>query len=153
MSSQTEQRGFTVGREVGGCGRCTRFVLGLLGLASIGVSVARLGPSAALPGQLTISLLLTAALYLALFWLFGERIPHPRLRTVIFWLPAAFILLTGGWGLGVLLYWSVACLLAALSAYGGCEVVVLPSLVFRRHYTVYCPLNAIDLVERRYTKR
>src|SRR5579859_857293 len=23
---------------------------------------------------------------------------------------------------------------------------------FRRYYTVYCPLNAIDLVERRYTR-
>ena len=63
MSSQTQQRGFTIGQEVGGCGRCTRFVLGLLGLASIGMSVARLGPSAALFGQITISLHLTAALY------------------------------------------------------------------------------------------
>ena len=35
----------------------------------------------------------------------------------------------------------------------GCEVVAFPSLLFRRQYTVYCPLNAIDLVERRYTKR
>jgi uncharacterized protein DUF6410 len=38
-------------------------------------------------------------------------------------------------------------------AYGDCEVVALPGLLFRRHYTVYCPLNVIDLVERRYTKR
>ena len=152
MSVQTKQRGFTIGRQVGGCGRWTRFVLGLLGLAYIGVSVARLGPSAALLGQITISLLLTAALYLALFWLLGERVSHPWLRTVIFWLPAAFILLPGGWGLGVLLYWSVACLVTALTAYGGCEVVAFPSLLFRRYYTVYCPLNAIDLIERHYTR-
>src|SRR6266699_2475490 len=56
------------------------------------------------------------------------------------------------WGLGVLLYWSVAGLLTALVSYGGCEVVALPSLLFRRYYTVYCPLNAIDLIERRYTR-
>ncbi len=153
MSLQTEQRGFTIGRQVGGCGRCTRFVLGLLGLAYIGTVVAHLGPSAVLIGQIAISLLLTTALYVALFWLLSERIPHPWLRTVIFWFPAVFILLPGGWGLGVLLYWSVACLLAALSSYGGCEVVVFPSLLFRRHSTVYCPLNVVDLVERHYTKR
>jgi len=153
MSFQTEHHGFAVGREVGGCGRCTRFVLGLLGLVYIGTSVARLGPSATLIGQIAGSLLLTAVLYIVLFWQLGERVSHPWLRTVIFWIPAAFILLPWGWGLGVLLYWSVACLLAALTAYGGCEVVVFPSLLFRRHYTVYCPLNAIDLIERRYTKR
>jgi hypothetical protein len=97
-------------------------------------------------------LLLTTALYIVLFWLLGERVSQPWLRTVIFWLPALFILLPGGWGLGVLLYWSVACLLTALVSYGGCEVVALPSLLFRRYYTVYCPLNAIDLIERRYTR-
>jgi|SRR5207247_8000904 len=153
MSLQTEHRGFAVGREVGGCGRCTRLVLGLLGLVYIGTSVARLGPSAALISQIAGSLLLTAVLYIVLFWALGERVSHPWLRTVIFWLPAAFILLPWGWGLGVLLYWSVACLLAALTAYGGCEIVAFPSLLFRRRYVVYCPLNAIDLVERRYTKR
>ncbi len=136
MSLQTEQRAFTIGRQVGGCGRSTRFVFGLLGLAYIGASVAHFGPSAALIGQIAVSLLLTVALYL-----------------VLFWLPAVFIFLPGGWGLGVLLYWSLTCLVAAVSSYGGCEVVVFPSLLFRRQYTVYCLLNAIDLIERRYTKR
>ncbi len=56
-------------------------------------------------------------------------------------------------GLGVLLYWSVSCLIAALLSHGDCEIVAFPSLLFRRHYTVYCPLNAVDLVERHYTKR
>ena len=153
MSLQTEQRGFTIGRQVGGCGRCTRFVLGLLGLAYIGTVVVHLGLSAALLGQIAISLISTTALYVALFWLLSERIQHPWLRTVIFWLPAVFILLPGGWGLGVLLYWSVACLGAALSSYRGCEVVAFPSLLFRRQCTVYCPLNVVDLVERRYTKQ
>jgi uncharacterized protein DUF6410 len=152
MSLQMEHRGFTIGRQVGGCGRWARFVLGLLGLAYIGVEVAHLGPSAALIERLAGGLLLTTALYLAVFWLLGERVSQPWLRTVIFWLPAVFILLPEGWGLGVLLYWSVACLVTALVSYGGCEVVALPSLLFRRYYTVYCPLNAIDLIERRYTR-
>jgi uncharacterized protein DUF6410 len=153
MLFKTEQRGFAVGQEVGSCGRYTRFVLGLLGLVYIGTSVVQMGPSATLLGQIAGGLLLTVVLYIVLFWALGERVPHPWLRTVIFWLPAVFILLPWGWGFGVLLYWSLACLLTALMAYGGCEVVALPSLLFRRYYTVYCPLNAIDLVERRYTQR
>jgi Family of unknown function (DUF6410) len=53
----------------------------------------------------------------------------------------------------VLLYLSVSLIVAALSSYGGCEVVAFPGLLLRRHSTVYCPLNAIDLVERRRTSR
>jgi hypothetical protein len=157
MASQTKPRGFAVGQEVGWCGRCTRVVLGLLGLMSIGTEVAQSGLSAALIGQLAGGLLLTAVLYLALFWQLGERVHHPWLRTILFWLPAAFIpflfLIPWGWGFGVLLYLSVSLLVAALSSYGGGEVAAFPGLLFQRHSTIYCPLNAIDLVERRYTRR
>jgi hypothetical protein len=157
MSLKKEKPGFAVGREVGRCGRFTRLVLGLLGLILIGTTVAQARLSFALIGQMVGSLLLTAALYLILFWQLGERIAHPWLRTVIFWAPLAFVpflfLIPWGWGFGVLLYWSVSCLMAALLSHGDCEIVAFPSLLFGRHYTVYCPLNAIDLVERRHTKR
>ena len=153
MSSKTGYRGFVVGREIGGCGRCARLVLGLLGLVYIGTSIAQMEPSAALIGKITGGLLLTTVLYVVLFWQLSERVSHPWLRTVIFWLPMVLILIPWGWGLGVLLYLSVSLIVAALSSYGGCEVVAFPSLLFRRHCTVYCPLNAIDLVERRYTQR
>ena len=160
MLFKSEQRGFAVGQEVGSCGRCTRVVLGLLGLVYIGGSVAQSGLSAALLGQIGGSLLLTAILYIALFWVLGARVLshlHPWIRTGIFWGPMLFIplllLISWGWGFGMLLYLSVTLIVGGLTSYGGCEVVALPSLLFRRHYTVYCPLNAIDLVERRYTKR
>ena len=157
MSSQTDHRGFALGQEVGWCGRCTRVVLGLLGLIYVGTEVLQSGLSAVLIGQLTGGLLLTVVLYLVLFWQLGDRVRHPWLRTVMFWLPAAFIpflfLIPWGWGFGVLLYLSVSLIVAALSSYGGCEVVAFPSLLFRRHSTIYCPLNAIDLIERRYTRR
>jgi len=152
MSFQTEHRGFTVGREIGICGRCTRFVLGLLGLVSIGIAVAKIGPSATLFGLIAMSLLLTVALYLVLFRQLGERVSHPWLLTLMFWLPAAFILLPWDWGLGVLLYWSVACLLAALSSYGGGAGggVSRPPLS-----TIHglLPAQCHRLVERRYTQR
>lgn len=160
MSCNSEHRGIAVGREVGRCGRCTRVVLGLLGLVYIAAQVSQARLSGGLIGQLAGGALLSMALYLALFWALGKRMlapVHPWLHTVIFWLPAAFIpflfLIPWGWGFGVLLYLCVSLIVAALSSYGGCEVVALPSLLFRRHYAIYCPLNAIDLIERRYTKR
>ena len=157
MSFKTENRRFAVGREIGGCGRCTRLVLGLLGLVYIGTSIVQNGPSAALIGQIAGGLLLAAVLYIVLFWTLGGRVHHAWLRTIIFWLPVAFIpflfLIPWGWGFGVLLYVCVSLIVAALTSYGGCEVVAFPCLLFHRHYAIYCPLNAIDLVERRYTQR
>jgi hypothetical protein len=52
MLFQTEHRVFAVGRVVGTSGRCTRFVPGLLGLISIGLAVAKIGPSSTLIGQI-----------------------------------------------------------------------------------------------------
>jgi hypothetical protein len=115
------------------------------------------GLSAALVARLAGGFLSTAVLYVVLFWQLGERVRHPWLRTGLFWLPVAFIpflfLIPWEWGFGVLLYLSVSLLVAALLSYGGCEMAALSSLLFRRHDAIYCLLNVIDLVERRWTKR
>jgi hypothetical protein len=37
-------------------------------------------------------------------------------------------------------------------SYGGCEVVAIPSLIFRTRYTLYCPYNAVDVVENALLK-
>jgi hypothetical protein len=157
MSHNNKRRAIVVGQEVGSCGRCTRFVLGLLGLLYIGTAVVHSGLSAALIGQIAGGFLLTLVLYVVVFWQLGDRVRHIWLRTVIFWLPAAFVpflfLILWGWGFGVLLYLCVSIIVAALSSYGGCEVVALPGILFRRQNAIYCPLNAIDLIERRYTQR
>jgi hypothetical protein len=50
---------------------------------------------------------------------------------------------------GMVAYFSASLLLNAAKNYGGCEVLALPSLLLGRWYTVYCPLNVIDAVERR----
>ena len=103
---------------------------------------------------------MAAVLYIVIFWILGKRMLahlHPWIRTGVLWVPLAFIpfllLIPWGWGFGVLLYMCVALIIGALTSYGGCEVVALPSLLFRQRYAVYCPLNVIDLVERRYAKR
>jgi hypothetical protein len=51
---------------------------------------------------------------------------------------------------GVGLYVGAALILTAFIGYGGCEVVALPTLLFRRRYVLYCPLNAVDAPERSF---
>jgi hypothetical protein len=84
-------------------------------------------------------------LYVVLFWTLGDRVRHPWLRTGIFWIPVVFIpflfLIPWGWGFGVLLYLCMSLIVAALSSYGGCEVVALPGLLFRRHYAILLPAH------------
>jgi len=159
MRKESEHRSFAIGQEIGWVGRLTRLALGLLGLGYVAMNVSQATLSIALIGQLTGGALLMTTLYVVAFWVMGERVLarlHPWMRTGMFWSPLALIpflfLIPWGWGSGVLLYMSVALIVGALTSYGGCEVVALPSFLFRRRYVVYCPLNAIDLVERRYAK-
>src|SRR5260370_19308756 len=135
MSCKTENRGFAVGREVGRCGRCTRFVLGLLGLIYIAAQVSQARLSGALVGQIAGGALLSTILYIVLFWALREKMfahIHSWLRTVIFWIPAAFIpflfLIPWGWWSGELLSLSVSLIVASLSSYDACQVVACPSL-------------------------
>ena len=37
---------------------------------------------------------------------------------------------------------------AFIMSYGGCEVIAIPSLIFGQRYVVYCPWNAVDLVDK-----
>jgi hypothetical protein len=52
--------------------------------------VAQVGLSATLIGQIAGGLLLIAVLYIVIFWQLCDRLRHPWLRTVIFWIPVAF---------------------------------------------------------------
>jgi len=105
------------------------------------------------------------AAYLALYGLLGERVfarANPWLNTLILVGPALVISywnLTLGAALGVdlpasltlamLLYVGSSLLVQTFIGYGGCEVVALPILVFRRRYVTYCiPLVLVDSAER-----
>src|SRR5262249_41654199 len=89
--------------------------------------------------------------YLALEHLLLAR-QHPWLNTLVFVVPALVIVgvpLFPSWlQVGMALYWGVSLLLNALIGYGGCEVLAIPTLVYKRRYDVYCPTNVIDLAER-----
>jgi Family of unknown function (DUF6410) len=41
----------------------------------------------------------------------------------------------------------------AAIAYGGCEIMGIPTLFVRRRYTVYCAMNGGDVVEHWLVKR
>ena len=93
--------------------------------------------------------------YLAAHRVLGERVlgkMNPWVGTILLVGPAIVIpglsMLPVALRLGMIAYFSASLFINAALNYGGCEVLALPSLLFRRWYTVYCPLNAIDAAER-----
>jgi hypothetical protein len=77
---------------------------------------------------------------------------NPWLSSLVLVVPALVLvvvpLFPSGLQVGMVLYWGVSLLLNALIGYGGCEVLALPTIVYKRRYDVYCPTNVIDLAER-----
>lgn len=155
--SQTQQTAGlrTLGRDLGPVGRLARVVAGL---SSIGIGVwlaAHEGISAldvaAIGGYLVL---------IALFYLAITAVLRPRLLGRISPWTATTLFLTPAVVLGVLpavptslrvavtLYYGASLLLIAAIRYGGCEVVGIPMALLRRRDVIYCPLNAIDAVER-----
>ena len=159
----------TVGYDVGSVGRWTRVGYGLL--IALGASASTLlssnfsrdvGPYVL--GTVAFLAAITLA-YLAIYGLLGERVfarANPWLNTFILVGPA---LLVGYWNLtlrnilgvslpgpltlAMLVYIGISLLVEARIGYGGCEVVALPILVFRRRYVTYCvPIVLLDASER-----
>jgi hypothetical protein len=141
-----------LGYSLGPAGACVRLVAGGLAIAT----TVRFVEDA--HGNVIVGVLAgfagTTILYLALFALLGERL----VSRVDPWLGTA-LLLAPFWARqllpipdaarqGVLAYVGVGLVVDVALGYGGCEVVAIPSAVFRRRYVVYCPYNVIDAAER-----
>lgn len=153
------QANFEVGRDVGVFGRWFRLIVGLYFTALILLDPLLIDPVPAAQalsflGNVGLYFLLIMAVYLLAFYFLGERIlarMNPWVGTIIFLGPLVLLtaLEAGPIELRVAigLYYSLASILNFAMSYGGCEVVAVPSLVFRRRYTVYCPYNAVDAVE------
>jgi hypothetical protein len=159
----------TVGYNLGTAGRWSRFGLGLL-IAAGTIASTLLGHGPAQdPGTLLLTTALAfagiAAAYLVVYALLGQRVfarANPWLNTLILVGPAltiAYWNFTLGAALGVdlpaaltlamLAYVGASLVLESFIGYGGCEVVALPILVFRRRYVTYClPLVLVDRAER-----
>ncbi len=142
---------FTLGHDLSAVGKWSRLLLGALGVLWAMVQAVQVGALA----ETGLYLLGIALAYLVAHRVLGERVlgrMNPWVGTILLVGPAVVIpglsVLPLGLRLGMIAYFSASLFINAAVNYGGCEVLALPSLVFRRWYTVYCPLNAIDAVER-----
>ena len=154
---------FTIGRGIGPVGRWLRLLLGLYFLIFLILNPLYLNPVppeaiAAFALSVVGYTLLIAAIYFAVFYLTGELVlsrANPWTGTLIFvGIPTALALL--GFlpqpiAMAFGLYISGSLILIFFMRYGGCEVVALPSVLLNRRFTMYCPLNAVDAVERAVT--
>ncbi len=143
-----------LGRDVGIIGRWFRLIAGA-GLAGYVVVHAIRVPSATGLAELAIYFVATLGAYTAASYLLGPRLlarSNAWLGTAILLGPLAviFALELGPHVLhhALLLYIGVSLILSFFMRYGGCEVMSIPSLLFGTRYTVYCPLNAVDMVEK-----
>ena len=146
-----EKTSFTLGHDLGAVGRWSRIVIGVLG---IGWAVSTSVRQGVLP-ESALYVVAIALAYPAAHRLLGERVlgrMNPWVGTVLLVGPAVVIpgieALPLELRLGMVAYFTSSLFLNAVANYGGCEVLALPSLLFGRWYTVYCPLNVIDVAER-----
>ena len=153
---------FIIGRGIGPVGRWLRLLLGLYFLIFLVLDPLYLHPvPEEIPAFVLIVggyTLLITGIYFVVFYLIGERVlsrMNPWTGTVIF----LGIPMTLG-VLGFLpqpvqmafwLYVSGSLVLIFFMRYGGCEAVALPSLLLKRRFTMYCPFNSVDAVERAVT--
>jgi hypothetical protein len=139
-----------IGRDAGPFGRTFRLVSGALLVVS---AITDAGSAAELAGIVGFVLLL-AVFYTGLHRLLGIRAlagldPFVATVLVLGTLPL--------WRLSVFpeplhaavgLYIGASLLVTAAIGYGGCEVLAVPTVIFRRRQVVYCPFNIVDAAER-----
>ena len=145
---------FVLGHDLSAIGKWSRLIMGVGGVLMATTRAVELGVLA----ESALYVALIAAVYLAAHrvlggWVLGRM--NPWVGTLLLVGPAVVIpglpMLPVGLRLGMVAYFSASLFVNAAMNYGGCEVLALPSLLFRRWYTVYCPLNVIDAVENRLT--
>lgn len=175
MTSKEQQSTYGVlGLDVGWFGRWSRLAWGLLILVPTAFALLQdftsSGISLAFVGLTLFWFIFIVAAYSFVYWVLGERLfatVNPWINTAILVIPAfalawwEFTLspLTGirlpmGLQLAMGLYIGISFILQWRIKYGGCEVVAIPILLFKRRYTTYCiPLVAADAVEKAIVDR
>ncbi|HEX9595849.1 MAG TPA: DUF6410 domain-containing protein [Anaerolineales bacterium] len=150
------QAKFTLGLNAGVVGRWVRLVVGaLLPLAGIGYELARQPPSPRFYGATALCFIIVFGVYLAAHYFLGERLfarTNPWVATSLLVGPVVLVYLfdigPSAFHLALALYIAISLIFNFVMSYGGCEVLAIPSLIFRRKYVVYCPWNAVDAVEK-----
>lgn len=151
-----DKSGFgVIGLNSGTIGRGLRLVFGLLGIYSVGAMVYAAGILNRFSIEMVGYTVAWLVAYSLLLVLLGERVlarTNPWVGTVIFLSPVVIVLGASlgppAFQFGLVLYISIALIFNAFMRYGGCEVVSIPSLFLGKRYTIYCPYNVIDIVEK-----
>jgi hypothetical protein len=155
---------------VGFIGRWARFGFGVLFLlffaANFGARASLAPATLRFYASLALYFVAIMGAYTGVYWILGELGVLERLdpwfSTAIFVGPA---LVVAWWGflvepftgvgipeafwLAMLAYVGISFVVQWYLSYGGCEVVALPILLFRKRFPTYCiPLVALDAVEK-----
>lgn len=150
------QKQFTLGLDTGYVGRWARLILGgIVPLWSIITIFMREQPSLRFYLDTAFYFLLITVIYLAAHYFLGERflaVTNPWIGTIILVGPPTLALVLGlgpsAFQIALAVYIAISLIFNFVISYGGCEVMAIPSLVFRRKYVVYCPWNVIDVVDK-----
>ena len=158
-----------IGLDVGFVGRWSRLVWGVLILVPVATEVANDFGSViplAFYGRASLYLIGITLAYAAVYYLLGERLfakANPWINTLILVAPAFIVVwwnilfasllgisLPLALGFAMAFYVGASFILQWKIKYGGCEVVAIPIILFKRRYTTYCvPLVALDAVEKK----
>ena len=156
MATNVENGKFTLGLDVGLFGRWVRLITGsVVPIVSIIYMFATNKPSLSFYGEAGLYFVGIFAIYLAAHFFLGERLlarANPWVGAILLVGPPVVILIFGlgpnPFQLALALYIAISLTFNFVMSYGGCEVMALPSLIFRRRYTVYCPYNVVDVLDK-----
>ena len=165
----------TLGLDVGLFGRWSRLIWGLLILvptaSNILLNFSPSSESLRFYGLVLMYFTTITLVYTAVYWFLGEHGILQRLNvwvnTAIFVLPAFLLAwwdfliapLTGtrlplALSVAMFIYIGISFILQWRIKYGGCGVVSIPIIFFRKRYPTYCiPLVALDAVEKAVVDR
>ncbi len=158
--AMTTNSHFQIGDGVGLVGRWFRLFIGAYFVVFLVLNPILLHPIPraellALGGKVGLSLAAIVAIYFVVFYAIGELVlsrMNPWAGTLVFLGTPTLLFLLGvlppATQVAMGLYISASLMLTFFMRYGGCEVVALPSVLLHRRYTMYCPYNAVDAVER-----
>lgn len=151
---------FALGRDAGPLGRWLRLILGIFLLGYLAWDLVIGAPPLGFYGATALYFVAVAGVYLVVHYLLGAAFfarVTPWITTLSVVGPPVMVLVLGlgpdALHLALGLYVAVSLVASSLASYGGCEMVGIPSLVLGRRYTVYCPMNAVDVVDKTIVER
>ena len=140
-----------VGRDLLPVGRAMRIVSGVALLVATVLSSLQFGSSPQVLGGIAAVFVVCIVGYTLAVWLLGEWLFNrgdPWLLAILLVAPALVLFLfPAQLTIGFDAFLGISMVVQAAVAYGGCEIMGIPTLFVRRRYTVYCAMNGGDVVE------